>query len=93
MLYALEGKSERASQALDDDVLKYLELNTFDTVIGAELHATLGENSKALNWLEKAARHGDERAEWFARDPALASLRSSPTFQALVRSIVGRRGQ
>ena len=91
-MFALEAKRERASQALDDDVLKYLELNTFDTLIGAELYATLGENSKALDWLEKAARNGDERAEWFRRDPALARLRSSPTVQALVRSIVGRRG-
>jgi hypothetical protein len=77
----------RASQTLDEDVRKYLELNTFDTVIGAEVNASLSEISTALEWLEKAARNGDERAEWFARNPALAALR----LQALVRSIGGRR--
>ena len=91
LLLALEQEKVRASQTLDEDVRKYLELNTFDTVIGAEVNASLGEISTALEWLEKAARNGDERAEWFARDPALAALRSAPTFQALVRSIGGRR--
>jgi DNA-binding winged helix-turn-helix (wHTH) protein/Tfp pilus assembly protein PilF len=91
LLLALEEEKVRASQTLDEDVRKYLELNTFDTLIAAEVNASLGEISTALEWLEKAARNGDERAEWFARDPALAALRSAPTFQALVRSIGGRR--
>jgi tetratricopeptide (TPR) repeat protein len=93
LLLALAGENARAVQTLDADVLKYLELNTFDTVMGAEVYASLGETSKALEWLEKAARNGDERAEWFMRDPALARLRSLPAFQAVVSSIVARRAR
>jgi hypothetical protein len=69
----------------------YLELNVFDTLIGAEIHAVLGETSRALEWLERAVRNGDERAEWFTRNPALASLRQLPAFQEVVNSVLRRR--
>ena len=91
LLLALEGQHDRASNVLDDGVLSYLELNTFDTLIGAEVYAVLGQTSRALEWLERAVRNGDERAEWFTRDPALANLRHLPAFQEVVNSVVRRR--
>lgn len=93
LLFALEGNREQAAQSLNSDLLKYLALNVFDTVIAAEIYASLGDEAKALEWLDKAARNGDERGEWFMRNPALATLRSSPAFQGVISSIVGRRVQ
>ena len=81
LLLALEGQRDGSLKVLDAGVLSYLELNAFDTLIGAEVYAVLGETSRALQWLERAVRNGDERAEWFTRNPALASLRQLPAFQ------------
>ncbi len=49
----------------------------------AEFHAVLGDSSTALDWLERAVRGGDERGEWFGRDPLLASLRSTKRFKQI----------
>ena len=91
LLLALEGQRDDALKVLDAGVLSYLELNAFDTLIGAEVYAVLGETSRALQWLERAVRNEDERAEWFTRNPALASLRQLPAFQATVNSVLRRR--
>ena len=53
----------------------------------------LGETSKALDWLDRAVRNGDERAEWFRRDPLLASIRQQPRFQQILDSIAYRQKQ
>jgi hypothetical protein len=57
----------------------------------ADFYAVLGEARKALDWLERAVRNGDDRAEWFQRDPLLANLRKQPRFQQIVASIAYRR--
>jgi len=38
------------------------------TLTAAEFFAILGEKEAALDWLARAVRNGDERAEWFTRD-------------------------
>jgi DNA-binding winged helix-turn-helix (wHTH) protein/Tfp pilus assembly protein PilF len=91
LLLALEGQRDGALKIHDAGVLSYLELNAFDTLIGAEIYSVLGETSQALQWLERAVRNGDERAEWFTRNPALASLRRLPAFQETVNSVMRRR--
>jgi hypothetical protein len=50
----------------------------------------MGNKPQALEWLERAVRYGDERAQWFARDPALESIRGEPRFQQILDSIATR---
>jgi hypothetical protein len=49
-------------------ILKYAELIGFAS-FAAEFYALLGDKAKALDWLDRDVRAGDERAEWFDRDP------------------------
>ena len=57
------------------------------------IYAVLGEKAKSLEWLERAVRAGDERAEWFQRDPLLANVRREPRFQQILDSIAFHRQQ
>jgi hypothetical protein len=36
-------------------------------------------------------RNGDERAEWFQRDPLLENIRHEPRFKQILESIAFRR--
>ena len=87
LLFALEGQRDRALKALDADVLKYLDLNGFDTLTAAEIYALVGDVSTAMAWVEKAVRNGDERAEWFTHDSFLARLHDIPRFREIVASV------
>ncbi|MCC7240949.1 MAG: hypothetical protein IT180_03410 [Acidobacteria bacterium] len=73
---AVEGRREEALAAMDDGVLKYGEFIIAACNV-AEFYAVLGNRPRALEWLERAARAGDERAEWLERDPPLAGVATS----------------
>jgi serine/threonine protein kinase/tetratricopeptide (TPR) repeat protein len=90
ILLALEGRSEEARKAVGEEALKYAALAPWATTLVAEYHAVLGEPGKALDWLERAVRNGDERADWFRRDPLLAPLRDTPRFSQILDSIALR---
>ena len=87
---ALEGDRAAALRELDLDVLKYAELVSF-TSWAAEVYAVAGEKQKALDWLDRAVRLGDNRAEWFERDSLLANIRNEPGFREIVAAIRRRR--
>ena len=93
LLLAREGNREQALRELDEEVLKYAGAVSWATIEAAECFALAGETSKALEWLDRAVRNGDERAEWFRRDPLLASIREHPRFQQALESIDYRRRQ
>ena len=93
LLLALEGNRTAALKEADTEVLKYAAVVPIFTYYLAEFYAILGESEKALEWLERAVRHGDERDEWFRRDPLLANLREHPRFQQIIASIAYRRQQ
>ena len=90
LLLAVEGKRDEALRALDAEVLKYAELVNVAS-FAAECYAVLGDKAKALDFLDRDVRLGDERADWFARDPMLANLRGEPRFQQILSSIRSRR--
>ena len=93
LLFALEGKKSEALKRMDDESLKYAALAPWSTLPAAEFYAVLGESQKALDWLERAVRNGDERAEWFQRDPLLAGVKSDLRFKLIIDSIAYRRQQ
>jgi Tfp pilus assembly protein PilF len=87
---ATEGRGAEALQAMDAEVLKYGDFIVAASNV-AEYYAALGQHASALDWLDHAVRVGDERAEWFERDPLLASIRSEPRFREIVNGIRSRR--
>jgi tetratricopeptide (TPR) repeat protein len=92
-LLAQEGKRAEALKTMDADVLKYADNVSFFTADVADFYAELGDREKALNALDRAVRVGDERAEWFLRNPLLASIRQEPRFKQILESIAYRREQ
>jgi tetratricopeptide (TPR) repeat protein len=91
LLLAVEAKRQPALAALNDQVVSFASKRIFWTSHLAEFHAVLGDSSTALDWLERAVRGGDERAEWFQRDPLLANLRSTERFKQIQNMISFRR--
>ncbi len=87
VLLALENHREDALRAMDGETLKWADANFFVTLRAAEFYAVLGDTSKALEWLDRAVRKGDERIGWFRRDPWLSSIRNDPGFQRITDSI------
>jgi predicted Zn-dependent protease len=93
LLLVLEGKHADALKAMDEETLKFLGGGPITPVGAAEVYAMAGEKSKAVEWLEKTVRNGDERAEWFRKDPWLASVRDDPRFRGILESIERARKQ
>ena len=93
ILLAREGKKEEALREMDPEVEKYAEINPLTTERVAGFYSVLGEADKALEWLDKAARVGDDRADWFRRNPLLEKIRTHPRFQSMVESAATRRQQ
>jgi tRNA A-37 threonylcarbamoyl transferase component Bud32/Flp pilus assembly protein TadD len=93
LLLALEGKRQEALLIMDDETLKFLSASVVTTLGAAEFYAVLGNTPKALEWLEKVVRNGDERVEWFRKDPLLANIRQDPRFQQILDPIETRRKQ
>jgi tetratricopeptide (TPR) repeat protein len=92
LLLALEGRREEALEAMSPEVLKYGEfINVACNV--AEFYAILGDRAKALEWLDRTVRAGDERADWFERDPLLAGVRQELRFRQIVDGIRDRQAR
>lgn len=91
LLLALEGKIPEARKKMDEESLKYGALAVLSTYAIADFYAVVGEPEKALDWLERAVRNGDERAEWFRRDPFLVKIRDLTRFRQILESIDNRR--
>ena len=92
-MLAAEGKRGEALREMDESLHKYAEANLPLCEGIATVYATLGDTDKALDWLDRAVRAGNEQAEWFQRSPLLANIQQQPRFQQIVESIAYRRGQ
>ena len=93
LLLAREGRRDEAIAAMDEDNLKFLGAAFTSTLDAAEFYALVGDTTKAIEWLERAIRNGDERAQWFRRNPRLAGIRTDQRFQQILASIDARRQQ
>jgi tetratricopeptide (TPR) repeat protein len=93
LLLAREGRTNEALKKMDDETLKFAALSVWSTSAAAEFYALMGDSEQALDWLERAVRNGDERDDWFRRDPLMESLRGLPRFKKILDSIAFRRQQ
>jgi serine/threonine protein kinase len=91
ILLALEGKRDEAAGEMDEDLRKWAAIVVWYTAQVADFYALVGEEETAFDWLERAVRNGDERAEAFGVNPRLASLRGHPRFRQILDSIAYRR--
>jgi tetratricopeptide (TPR) repeat protein len=92
-LHAVEGKRALALKEMDEEVLKYADLQPFAALDAAEVYAVLGETDKAIEWLDRSMRKGDNRAAWLRIDPLLANVRQHPRFDQILNSMEFRRQQ
>ncbi len=92
-LHALEGKRALALNEMDDEALKYADLQPFAALDAAEVYAVLGETDKAIEWLDRTMRKGDGRVDWLRIDPLLANVRQHPRFEQILNSMEFRRQQ
>ena len=92
LVLALEGKRQEAIQTMDEETLKFAAAAFPSTLNVAEFYAVMGDTSKALDWLGRAVRNGDERTAWFRKSPRLASLRDDARFERILASVESRRG-
>ena len=93
LLLALEGKRAEAIRAMDADVQAWLGISYLGPLLAAEFYAVIGDPDKALEWLDRAVRMGDDRDEWFRRDPLLANIRNHSRFTQMLDAIAYRRTQ
>ena len=91
LLLAVEGHREAALEAIDDNTLKFAAAAFASTVGVAEFYAVIGDASRAIDWLERTVRNGDERTAWFRASPRLAGIRPDPRFQQIISSVESRR--
>ena len=90
-LHAVEGKHPLALKEMDQEVLKYADLQPFAALDAAEVYALLGETDKAIEWLDRSMRKGDGRVHWLRIDPLLANIRQHPRFEQILNSMEFRR--
>lgn len=92
-LAAAEGRREEVGRLLDEPLFQYAALGPFVTLMIAEAYAITGDTEKALDWLDRTVRAGDERASLFRRAPMLASLRGEARFRQIVEAVEARRSR
>jgi adenylate cyclase len=86
------GDIDRSKRWLD----RAIEIAPEDSVVlynVACITATLGEEDKALSYLEKAVEHGTVSAAWMRNDEDLVSLRSHTRYADLLRRVEKNENQ
>ena len=83
ILYARAGRIDDARATLE--AVKALAQKEFVSSYGiASYYAVIGENERALNWLEKAYSERDGTLVWLKVHPRLDGLRGEPRFRDLL---------
>ena len=84
---AVSGDRAKAGQVLRE--LEELSKQRYVSPANrAAVYLGLGENEKALDWLEKAYEDRDPIFWWINGDQLYDSVRHAPRFQALVRKVM-----
>ncbi|MGQ0562491.1 MAG: TPR end-of-group domain-containing protein [Gemmatimonadota bacterium] len=87
--YARMGRTEEARRMLTDLEAREARGERVPFVQLAMIHANLGDNDRAMYWLERAynLRQGDWMIGWIDVDPSYDPLRTDPRFQKLLARI------
>lgn len=87
--YARMGRTEDAKRILDDLEARHARGERVPFVQLAMINANLGDNDRALYWLQQAfdSRQGDWVIGWIDVDPSYDPLRADPRFQKLLSRI------
>ena len=81
------------SVEVDDEVLKWGGVAASITSEIAVFYSVVGDVPAALRWLDRAVRHGDERGDYFARDPLFANVKDDARFAQILDSLRYRSRQ
>jgi TolB-like protein/Tfp pilus assembly protein PilF len=84
--YGAAGRTKEALQMLDD-LTKLAEQKYISSYFLAGVHLGLGENDRAIEYLEKSL---EEHSHWLVYlhiDPGMDGLRDNPRFQNLLRRV------
>jgi tetratricopeptide (TPR) repeat protein len=84
--YAVSGRADEARKLLDQ-LMEQSNKRYVSPFYVAIVYAGLGENDRALDWLDKAYADHSNAIVFAKVDPQLDSLRSTPRFQALLRRL------
>ena len=93
LLLALEGKTVDASKEMDAGLQTFAEMQIYGPAPAADFYAVMGDADKALEWLDRAVRMGDDRDAYLRRNPLLTNLRAHPRFQQILDAVAYRRQQ
>jgi tetratricopeptide (TPR) repeat protein/predicted Ser/Thr protein kinase len=91
LLLAAESRRDEALREMDAGLQTYSGAHVFMPLKAAEFYAVMGDHSRALDWLDRAVRMGDDREAWLRRDPHLAAVRGDPRFEQMLASVSYRR--
>jgi TolB-like protein/Tfp pilus assembly protein PilF len=87
-LYAMKGDREKTTQLLKeiDELERQFGVWNYGHALSA---AALGENEKAIEWLERSYSAKETGVQFVKSDPMLDPLRGDPRFEQLVQKIFG----
>jgi len=84
--FAAAGKREQALQIFDE-LVKMAKQRYVSPYFFAGIHIGLGENDRAMEYLEKCYEEHSHWLLYLHLDPALDNLRASPGFQSLLQRV------
>jgi len=84
--YGISGKAKEALQVLDD-LTKLAKHKYVAPHFLAGIHIGLGENERAMEYLEKSYEEHSHWLIYLHLDPSMDALRSNPGFQELLRRV------
>ncbi len=85
-IYARSGRKEEASKILEDSLQKLGEEYVAPIEV-AIAYVALGQNDKALEWLNRGYELRDAGMPYYLGDPPFEYLRSDPLFTSLLRKM------
>jgi serine/threonine protein kinase len=93
ILLALERKTGEATEEMDTALETFAGMQIFGPAYAADFYAAMGDADRALQWLERAVRMGDDREAYLRRNRLLDPVRREPRFRQIVDAVAYRRQQ
>jgi hypothetical protein len=83
----MASRRAEAAEILKDLTDGYLNGEHAEPVAVAIVHASLGENDEALEWLERARQNRDPWLGYLRVSPRFDNVRTDPRFERLLQSV------